>query len=269
MIQLSMHAIISIMLRQLPRPIIFAHRGSSAYAPENTIVAFQTAIKQGAAGIELDAKLSADDQVVVIHDQTVDRTTPASGKVSEMTAEELSKLDAGSHFNPAFHEARIPTLEEVFATVGDQLLINIELTNYAAPNNDLPQRVAELVSQYKLQKSVLFSSFNPIALIRIRRLLPEIPIGLLAFPGWKGGLARSWIGRLLHYQALHPEYHDVTPHLVQEAHIQGNLVLTYTVNQPKDMQRLFGINIDGIFTDDPLRAFAVIRGEDIESHVPL
>src|SRR5512139_2686581 len=94
----------------LPRPTIFAHRGASAYAPENTLAAFQMAIQQGADALELDVKLTADGQVVVIHDQTTDRTTGVKGRVSDLTLHELRNLDAGSFFDIAFQGEMIPTL---------------------------------------------------------------------------------------------------------------------------------------------------------------
>ena len=247
------------MLRNLPLPTIFAHRGSSAHAPENTISAFELALKQQADGIELDAKLSADDVVVVIHDQTVERTTDGSGKVRELSFAALRQLDAGSFFDIAFQKEPIPSLEEVFETVGHQTYINIELTNYDSPFDRLPEKVAELVKRHRMGNHVLFSSFNPLVLRRIHRLLPDIPLGLLAGPGRNGLLARSQIGRLLiHYQAIHPELRDATPSLIQRAHQRGYMVNVYTVNRENDMRQLFNLEVDGIFTDDPLLARQVL-----------
>src|SRR5690606_38697099 len=127
------------------------------------------AIDQGADAIELDAKLSADGEVVVIHDQTVNRTTTGSGRVGEMTLKELRALDAGSFFDITFQGEKIPTLNEVFALVGKRIPINVELTNYASLTDDLPDKVAALVRRHNLTRQVLFSSFNPLALLRIRR----------------------------------------------------------------------------------------------------
>ncbi|MBU0511232.1 MAG: glycerophosphodiester phosphodiesterase, partial [Chloroflexi bacterium] len=118
------------MYAQLPRPAIFAHRGASAYAPENTLAAFDLAIRQNADAIELDAKLSADGHVVIIHDQTVDRTTDGTGRVSDLQLAALQELDAGCTYDEAFRHERIPTLGEVFDAVGRKILINVELTNY-------------------------------------------------------------------------------------------------------------------------------------------
>src|SRR4030042_5766395 len=120
----------------LIRPTIFAHRGSSVHAPENTLAAFKLAIDQHADGIELDTKLSADGQVVVMHDDTVDRTTNGTGRIKSLTLHELKRLDAGSKFDPSFHAERIPTLAEVFETVGGKIFINVALATYTSPTDD-------------------------------------------------------------------------------------------------------------------------------------
>ena len=247
------------MLSELPSPMIFAHRGASAYAPENTLAAFELALRQGADGIELDAKLSADGQVMVIHDQIVDRTTPHTGRVRDFTAAELRQMDAGSHFDIAFSGEPIPTLDEVLKAVGQLTITNIELTNYSSPTDDLPEKAAALVRHHKLSRRVLFSSFNPVALVRIHSLIPEAPLGLQALPGWRGALPRSWLGCLLHYQSLNPAFNDVTPGLVKSVHKRGCKVFTYTVNREEDMRRIFMAGADGIFTDDPVLAQQVLK----------
>jgi len=106
---------------------------------------------------------------------------------------------------------------------------------------------------------VVFSSFNPFALRRIRRLIPEAPIGLLAFPGAKGWLARSWFGNLLRYQSLHPEKMDANATLVNRVKRRGCRIYVYTVNLEDDMQRLYTLGVDGIFTDDPLLAQKTLK----------
>ncbi|RME06477.1 MAG: glycerophosphodiester phosphodiesterase, partial [Anaerolineae bacterium] len=203
------------MLDTLPRPVIFAHRGASAHAPENTLVAFDLALRQGADALELDVKLSADGHVVVIHDATVDRTTDGSGRVNQMNLQTLKALDAGCRFDAAFCGERIPTLDEVLEAFGKRTFINIELTNYSSPWDDLPDKVADLVTAHGVEKRVLFSSFNPLALRRIHRRLPEVPIGLLALPGKAGSWARGPLGRMVPHQAIHPALPDVHPAWVQ------------------------------------------------------
>jgi glycerophosphoryl diester phosphodiesterase len=246
------------MLEKLPRSAIIAHRGASAYTPENTLAAFELAVRQGADAIELDTKMCADGHVVVIHDQTVDRTTQGSGKVHQLSLNELQSLDAGSHFDPAFEDVKIPTLDAVFETVGKSIYINIEIANYATPLDNLPEEIANQVERHQLTQRVFFSSFNPLALTRIRRLIPQAPIGLLALPGFMGLLARSWPGRFLNYQSLHLNLRDVSLRLLTAAHNRGCRVFVYTVNQIKEMHHLFEMGVDGIFTDDPVKARQVL-----------
>lgn len=200
---------------QTSGPLIFAHRGASVYAPENTLAAFCLAAELGADGIELDTKLSSDGVVMVMHDQTVDRTTDGKGSISSLTADALHHLDAASHFSSEFKGEPVPTLAEVFETVGARVYINVELTNYASPLDALPVRVAELVRGHRLADRVIISSFQPLNLIRFRRLLPSVPLALLALQGKPGGWARSWVGGIFPQNALHPYFSDVDVALVE------------------------------------------------------
>jgi glycerophosphoryl diester phosphodiesterase len=208
-------------------------------------------VQQNADAIELDAKLSADGYVVVIHDQTVDRTTSGIGRVRDISLSDLQALDAGSYFDPNYKGEYIPPLDEVLSLLGEQIFINIELTNYTSIYDDLPYKVAQLVEFHKLEENVLFSSFNPIALRRIHRILPEVPIGLLALQGPKGWWARSYPGKMLvPYQALHVEFRDTSTSLIEWVRKSGKRIHVYTVNNAKDLRQLFELRVDGIFTDD-------------------
>ena len=248
------------MLTSLPQPIIFAHRGASAHAPENTLAAFELAVVQGADGIELDVKLSADGHVIVIHDPLVDRTTGAHGRVKDLSLVELRALGAGSFFSEKFSAEKIPMLEEVFEAVGKRTFINVELTNYNTPRDHLVESVCMLVKRFNLQKRVMFSSFYALNLAKAHSYLPEVPCGLLAFSGLLGAWARSFGFAFGKYAALHPNLKDVTPQQVQRVHRLKGRVHVWTVNLEADMRRLFGWDVDAIFTDDPLLAVQV-RGE--------
>jgi glycerophosphoryl diester phosphodiesterase len=242
------------MLESLRKPVIFAHRGSSAHAPENTIAAFKLAIDQGADAIELDAKLSLDGEVVVIHDQTVDRTTNGTGRVGRLLLEDLRRLDAGQFFANQFSGEKIPTLLEVLETVGEKLFINIELTNYSSANDVLVERVTTLVKERGLQKSVMFSSFNPFNLSKIKKLLPECPVAILALGGLAGWPARSFIGRWFSPGILHPCLTDLSAALIEREHKRGRRIHVWTVNDPVDLTNVFLWGVDGVFTDDPPQA---------------
>lgn len=246
------------MYQNLPQPSIIAHRGSSMHAPENTIAAFELAVAQNADGIELDVKLCADGQVVVIHDQTVDRTSNGVGHVSELPLAALKELEVGSWFSPEFSGESIPTLGEVFESIGKKTFINVELTNYESIRDNLPDKVVELIKKHSLAQRILFSSFNPLALRSAHRLLPAAPIGLLAQPGIKGAWARSFFGRwIVPYQALHPELGNTSSTLIHRHHKRGKRVYSYTVNEPDDLRSLYKMGIDGVFTDDPPLALQI------------
>ncbi len=245
------------MLADLPRPVVFAHRGASAQAPENTLSSFNLALQRGSDAIELDAKLSADGEIVVFHDPSVDRTTNGTGRLSKKTLAELRELDAGSCFSDRFRGEKIPLLGEVFEAVGGKLFINVELTNYATPHDDLVEKVCELVRRHSLESSVIFSSFLAGNLKIAARLLPEVPRGLLALDGWKGAWARSFGFTFGEYAALHPYLTDVDARQVQRVHKLQRRIHVWTVNGSRDLKRLKDQGVDGVFTDDPQLALHV------------
>src|SRR5512143_1091036 len=121
----------NLFLQPRSQPLVIAHRGSAAYAPENTLAAFQLAAEQGADAIELDVDLTRDGHMVIMHDATIDRTTDGHGRVGDLTLEELRRVDAGAWKDAAFQGERVPLLEEVFEAVGQRLLINVEIKGMA------------------------------------------------------------------------------------------------------------------------------------------
>lgn len=249
-----------IMLESLPRPTVFAHRGASAYAPENTLAAFELAIQQGSDAIELDAKLSADGHAIAIHDVTVNRTTGAQGRVQDMSLAQLRSLDAGSLFPLKYHGEKIPLLEEVFESCGRRTFINVELSNHDTPDDHLVETVCMLVKKFNLQERILFSSFHPRTLAKARGLLPEVPRGLLANDGYRAMWVRSFIFYFGNYQALHPYLWTTSPQQVRRVHRLARRVHVFTVNEEQHIRKVFRWGVDGIFTDDPPKALRV-RGE--------
>ncbi len=242
------------MLEHFPTPILFAHRGDLAHAPENTLPSFEQALQKGADGVELDAKLTADGHVIVIHDSTVDRTTNGKGRVASLALDEIRKLDAGKWFDEKFSGTQVPLLEEVFQTVGKDKLINIELTNYSTPRDGLVIKVCDLIKRHNNQKQIIFSSFFPSNLKIAAQTLPEIPRGLLAMPGLVGLWARSFGFMFGDYQALHPHISNASREQVQRAHRINRRVHVWTANSNEEISRLKEWGVDGIFTDDPQTA---------------
>lgn len=247
---------------EFPTPLILGHRGAKKHAPENTLAAFTLALEQGADGVELDAKLSADGHVVVHHDVTVDRTTDGSGRVSQLSLSALRELDAGSFFSENFRAEKIPTLDEVFESIGGRAFINVELTNYSTPRDDLVQKVCELVRRHAMQDRILFSSFFAGNLKKAAHYLPEVPRGLLAQVSLLGLWARSFGFDFGDYAALHPYVSDVTAQQVQRVHKLKRRINVWTVNTQEDLRRMIGWGVDGIITDDPILAVR-IAGESL------
>jgi glycerophosphoryl diester phosphodiesterase len=231
--------------------VVIAHRGDKAFAPENTVSAFRQAADKGAPAVEFDVKLSADGHVVVIHDQTVDRTTNGHGDVRHLSLAALRELDAGVQFPGQFPGEKIPTLDEVFESLGKRLYMNVELTNYATPNDGLVEKVADLVRKHAMQERVIFSSFLPGNLQKARRLLPEVPRGLLTLPGLPGWWGRSFGWRADCYAALHPYMTGTNIGLVNRVHAAGKRLNVWTVTAEADIKRMIGLGVDGIITDDP------------------
>ena len=247
------------MIEHFPRPIIFAHRGDFAHAPENTLPSFQQALQKGADGVELDAKLTSDGHVIVIHDSTVDRTTDGKGRVTSLTLEAIRKLDAGKWFNEKFAGTKVPLLEEAFEIVGKDKMINIELTNYSSPRDGLVVKVCELIKRHNNHNQILFSSFFSSNLKIAAQTLPEIPRGLLAMPGWVGLWARSFGFMFGDYQALHPHISNASREQMQRAHRLKRRVHVWTANTPEEINRLKEWGVDGIITDDPQTAVRALR----------
>lgn len=237
----------------LPRPLIIAHRGCSATHPENTLAAFKAAIAAGAHMIELDVNLSADRRLVVIHDRTVNRTTNGRGAVGDLTVAQLTRLDAGSWFDPRFQDERIPTLAQVLDSVRGRLMVNIEIKSEAVeghgPVDAVERQVLELVHAMAMDDAILISSFAWRVLEKIRRLDARIALGLLcenpadprAIDCYRRIDGFSW----------HPDGRRLTRAQVDAWHDMGACVLPYQVVNRAALQRLLAMGVDGVFVDDP------------------
>lgn len=236
---------------------IFAHRGYSAKYPENTMVAFKAAQKVGADGIELDVQLSKDGIPVVIHDETLNRTTDGRGLVQDFTVEQLSHFNAGKRFGWRFRHAIIPTLEEVLKWLAPtDLLLNIELKNKKFSYDGMEEKVIHLIHDYQLDKRTIYSSFNHDSLIKIIKIDPKAETA----PLYKKTIPSPWqYAKALRASGIHPNYRIVTKELITLMHQHNLKVRAYTVNQPTPIKRLNSWGIDGIITDDPNRALESIK----------
>ena len=238
------------------RPLVYGHRGFSAAAPMNTLAAFERAAEVGADGIELDVQLSADGHAVVIHDFSVDATTDGSGTVCDMTLAQLRSLDAGSWFGTEWRGCVIPTLGEVFAALGQRLLINVEIKTLPQQDDGIELAVAREIRDAALEERVLVSSFNPFALKRFRAIMPQVPVAALSFRGMPPELLEHSLA--LDCEARHPEQTEVDEAFVSMARQDGQLINVWTVNDVARALELKALGVDGIVSDHPDKMLAAL-----------
>lgn len=235
---------------------IWAHRGASAYAPENTIEAFLLAAGQGADGVELDVQLSADGELVVIHDETIDRTSDGSGKVVDLTLDELRRHDYNNHM-AGYEGIQIPTLGEVFAALDEtDMLINIEIKNSINFYPGIEKKVVDLIAEHDFAERVVISSFNHYSLKTVQQINPDLELGLL----FADTLYLAWeYAAEFGAAAIHPAlpYLQVNG-VVEYAHAAGIDVNVWTVNEPEHLALCVAAGVDAIITNHPDRGIAAL-----------
>lgn len=227
---------------------IFAHRGYSGKYPENTMIAFKKALECGVDGIELDVQLTKDGEVVIIHDETIDRTTTGKGFVVDYTYEELEKFDASFKFKDLGFN-KIPTLREYFQLVKDyDIVTNVELKTGINEYLGIEEKVWELIKEYNLEEKVIISSFNHFSVMRMKDIAPQLKYGFLS---------EDWIidaGKYTHsygVQCYHPRFNNLVPDVIKELKKYNLEINTWTVNLEEDMRYLYSNNIDVIITNYP------------------
>jgi glycerophosphoryl diester phosphodiesterase len=241
--------------------LIFGHRGARGEAPENTLAGFAHAIRQGVLALELDVRLSADDQLVVIHDATVDRTTDASGPVSAFTAAELARLDARGPYSEPSAPVGVPRLSEVLDAVAGRVRLAVEI------KTDAPERLervcAALVAPLHdaaARGGVAVTSFDPAALEMMRRLAPSLPrayIGAYDTPAFLDTALR-----LECRQADIPLARG-SAEVVREARAHGLRVVGWLGNTEPEIEALLEWRVEGITSDFPSRALALLRARGL------
>jgi glycerophosphoryl diester phosphodiesterase len=219
------------------------HRGVKGYEPENTLVSFQKALDMQVDGIELDVHLSADGELMVIHDETIDRTTNGKGFVNKLSLHELKAFRIDN-------KHQIPTLKEVFDLVNQNCFINIELKKY-----DTAEKVVSLIEKYVIKKGwkydrFLVSSFDWNALQQVAFLNDKIPIGVLTETGLELALA---FAKFIQAKSINPHFHLLTKENTAQMQEKGLQVFPWTVNETEDIQKIKAFNVNGIITDFPNR----------------
>ena len=238
----------------MSKPLIIAHRGAMGTAPENTAASFEKAIAEGADGVELDVHLSKDGHLVVIHDESIDRTSNGKGMVKDMTLEELRRYDFGSYFDEAYAGERILTLEEALEIIRECKLINIEIKNGPIFYEGIEEKVLKVIRDFDIASRVIISSFNHYTINKISKLQPEISCGIL----YMEGLFRPWeYDRNVLGQAVNQYYFKIPPDEIGRCRENGVKVNVWGANDEFFIRGLIEAGVDGIITDYPGKALAL------------
>lgn len=239
-------------------PVIIAHRGHSAAAPENTGAAFTTALKAGAQAIELDVHISRDDQAIVIHDAEVDRTTNGQGPVAFLTLAELKALDAGSWFAPQFTGERLLTLEEAMEAIPAPTWLLVHLRAHENETDRCERAVAEAIARHQARGRTIVTHHTRHGLHRLREMEPRLRLCWIP-PG--GEPASEYVDDAYYmgYRFIQPRREEVDQELVDYAHERGMWVNVFWADEEEDMRRLVALGVDGIITNHPDRLCRLLQ----------
>ena len=247
------------------KPQVWAHRGASGwdtqYAPENTMPAFEKAVAMGADGIELDVQLTKDGEIVIIHDESVDRVSNGTGFVKDHTLAELKKLNF-SKTHPEYGFIEIPTLEEFFSFMKtNQLAINIELKTSVIRYQGLEEKTAELARKMDMGERILYSSFNHYSVKKMQTLAPESRTGILFADAFIDVAAYA---QQHGFNALHPARYLLDyPGFIENCRQEGLKLHVWTVDSRVDMHKVCSMEVDAFITDCPDNGRKIVDGKKI------
>lgn len=239
--------------------LVIAHRGFSGQYPENTMVSFQKAIEFGCDMIELDIHFSKDKELVVIHDDKLDRTTNGKGRVYDFTLKEIKNFDAGSWVGSRFSAEKVPTLKEVLQMAKDKMPVNIEIKNPKErqyPIEELAERALKEVKEAGMLHQVNFISFNPSALRKIKEKEPKAWITLVYAKEWKTLLDVTGGEE---YPILALRNKTLAKGDIAKIHEQGFQIYVWTVDNPAEMEKFIAWRVDGIITNHPDRLINTLK----------
>lgn len=237
-------------------PKVIAHRGGRQWAPENTLAAFRRSVELGVDGIELDVHRCATGELVVIHDEDLNRTTNGAGFVKDASYAELAKLSAGLWYGKEFADEYIPLLKEVLELVDGRMIINIELKNTPIEYPGIEEDLLSLIEGYQRKDTLIISSFDHKVMRKLHELAPSLNTALLAaalFIDIKEYAAKMGA------RFFHPALDCLRADGVEEAHAAGLFVSAWTCNTQRDWQDAIDMGVDGIVTDDPQGLIAYLE----------
>lgn len=244
----------------MERPVIYAHRGASSAAPENTMASFKKALESGADGIELDVHLSREGFLVVAHDEKVERTSNGTGYIKDKTLEELKQLDFGGWFSPEFKNERIPVLDEVLELIrGWDGILNVEIKSGVIMYPGIEKKLIDLIRKFGMSERTIISSFNHYALVESKKEAPDIKTAIL----YSSGMYKPWeYARRVGAEAIHPIFYNIVPEIMAGCRENGVMVNTWTVDRPADIKKMAEAGVDGIITNTPGAALEVLAGKN-------
>lgn len=248
------------MTRLTERMLVWAHRGASAYAPENSLEAFQLAVDMKADGVELDAYFSRDGRVVIAHDAKLDRVSNGQGNILDYTYEELQVFDFSNHM-PGYKNIRIPTLDQVYALLAPTgLWVNVEIKT-ADPA--IAQACVDIAAKYGMTDRVIYSAFNHYQLLKVKEAAPDAPVA----PLYSFNMIKPWLyAENMGAQATHPHVNQLKlfPELADACHARGIRVHPWTVDDEETIRYLYAAGADAIITNKPDVAREVITACEAE-----
>lgn len=230
-------------------PLIFAHRGANSFAPENSLEAFEEALRLNCDGIEMDARYTASGDVIIFHDRDLRRMTDHHGNIQQMSLADIRKHHLAG--NPKY---RIPTLQEALELIRDKILINIEVKRELSRSNGFEEKIVRILKEFKLRENIIISSFNPLVLKKIAAIAPYLHLGFI----YRNRTQKLMtIGTSL--KSLHINFRTLSRRYLKTMQDRGYKVFPWTVDRINDMKHLVEIGVDGIITNRPEVFFEMVQ----------
>ncbi len=241
------------------KPLIIAHRGASTAAPENTMAAFKKAIEDKSHAIEVDVRLTRDNEVVVIHDSRLERTTNGRGKISDYCLKDLQTFDNGSWFHPKFSDEKILTLSQMIKLTNHNIGINIEIKPLTKRQDIIVEKCIALIQSFRIQKRVLISSFQHSLIKKVKSLDPTIMTGIIYSPVIHFGKKPAILTSKYNANAFIISKNYLRENMVKDAHENNLAIFVYTVNDYHDLERMIKFEVDGVMTNSPRNIYRILE----------
>lgn len=238
-------------------PLIFAHRGANSFAPENSIPAFEAAIRLGCDGVEMDVRMTASGDVIIFHDRRLSRMTGCRGNVHQMPLSRIRKCYLKN--DPRF---TIPTLQEALEAVSQRVLINIDVKKETMRQNGLEEKILSILRDFRLKDNIIISSFNPLVIKKFAQLAPDYRLGFIYRQR-----SHKFMSNGVPVESFHVYHRTLSQKYVANLHERNYRVYAWTVDKEKHFRRMLKIGVDGIITNHPEVYYRLFRNEAVEKEM--